>query len=477
MTDAADAPLPSDDRAARAVTAASVCALLAASAVSIITDVDVPWLVRTGQEIVRRRALPSEGLFTHNGHGHTLHHEYLTEVIDAGLYALGGAVGLTVGQCLLMVALVLAMSLVPGRQGRARPFEGLSALPLVVAAMVLRETLSVRAQCFSDVLTALTFALVLRDREGDRRALPLAVSLGALWAQLHGGNPTHTVLLGLGFLASPSRRRLGFAALAALLTCSGPYGPRVHEHYLRGSGSLHLIKEWQPLSTSLLAGDPQALHGVALALLALTVMGLRVRRGERPWTAALALGFYTLMTLRYARMLHELTVIGAMTLAQTAAQLRANDRAWRRAGLSIALSAALVGAFTLRSPRTLGVGFGGRYSAEAFAWLRAHHPPGPMFNSYNLGGWLTLVYDEPVFIDGRGPTVYDDQILRDLLAVYASPSRFEALTARYGFRLAVLQPGGGGASLLRWILTRPEWHMHYRDARVWIFTRDPPPTH
>jgi hypothetical protein len=172
-------------------------------------------------------------------------------------------------------------------------------------------------------------------------------------------------------------------------------------------------------------------------------------------------------------MVNELTLVSAVVLARSLADAPAALSPRRRALAAATAACAVIALAVALSSREPGVSFGGRHPREAIAWLRAHRPAGPMFNSYNLGGWLLLLYpEEPVFIDGRGPTVYPERLMTDLLAVYADPRRFEALTARYGFRVAVLQPGGNGASLVAWLRRHPRWRLRHEDARAVIFTRD-----
>lgn len=455
------------DRAARIVLGSALLGAVALSAVLVLADSDVPWLIRTGQEIVRTGALPREDTFAYTARHHPLHHEYLAEVVLYLVYRGGGVSLLAALQCALLAAFVAAASLVPpASPGPTRPFGGASALGLAGGAMLLRELLTLRAQSMSDVLTALVFVAVLRDHQGDRRALPATLPLGLLWAQLHGGNPHHTALLGLGWLAGPTRRRMAFALAAAALTCASPNGPRVHAHYLHGTQALHMIKEWQPLHRIIASGNVHAALCVGFAFAAALGLVWRRRRGETVALEALALGLYGLLAARYARGVHELTVVATVSLGRTLLVVP-----YPRLAHGAALAGVLVA--TLLSARPWGVGFGGRYSPAAFAWLDAHRPAGPMFNSYNLGGWLILLYSqERVFIDSRGPTVYPPGHMAELVALYRDPRRFEALTARYGFRLAVLQRDGLGAGLVGYLRAHPAWRLRHDDPRVVIFTRD-----
>ncbi len=58
-----------------------------------------------------------------------------------------------------------------------------------------------------------------------------------------------------------------------------------------------------------------------------------------------------------------------------------------------------------------------RFPVELARYLDESPPPGPMFNSYNWGGYLMFAApDVPVYVDGR-TDLYDDAFLRDYLKI------------------------------------------------------------
>jgi hypothetical protein len=452
--------------------------LIVAGAVSItrIGDFDTPWHLATGEEILRRGELPREDPFSYTATRPWLIHEWLSEVLLALTHRAAGLAGLGVLQGLI-VSMTLGILLWACAGARRDPLGGLAVLAYAAGAVLLREAVSPRAQLFSLPLFAATLALCVRDeaaaaegRAPPRPGLLLVLPLGLLWAQLHGGNPTGVALLALLFLARPGRRRAAIAVGAALLTCAGPYGVWVHEHILAAQSIVGGISEWLPLSAALAAGSEA--HFAFTALLVAAAFGLwaRARAGEAVRFEALALAAFALLAMRHVRLATEATLVATTALAPALARVRVPLRLrallWPAALALLALPLAI-------SPRRPGFGLEEtRFPIAAVDWLRRTHPPGPLFNGYNFGGYLLWAWpEEKVFIDGRAVTVYEPALIEELLAVLEQPSRFLELERRYGFRVALLQHQGGGWPLFAWLRNRPEWSVAYADDRAAVLVR------
>lgn len=457
-----------------------------------ITELDAPWYLRAGEEILRQRGLPAVDPFSYTSHQPWLNHEWLAEIALALGYRLGGVVALGLLQGLVLALCIGALLLARRRSAAEAPAEspsgflpGLSPLAYAAGAALLREGLAPRAQLFSFLLFSLTLALVLCDeepRENPRRPDPLwlYVPIGLLWTQFHGGNPGGVLLLCLLFLSGPSLRRAAFAALALLLTCAGPYGLHVHEHYFQARSTLPAIREWMPLSVALRDGAPIYWFALLFLCAAAAAVYLQARRGEPVRLKALALLALTALCAKYVRFIAEATIVAAAILGQALSgpvgppALQRFVR-WGRGAAVLGLSFLLLGAAVAASPRTLGFGFSrDRFPMGAVAYLKQAHPPGPLFNSYNFGGYLLWAYpEERVFIDGRAFTVYSEEQIKELLSVYADPPRFAELQRRYGFRLAVLQRLGRGRHFLGWLRQQPGWRVAYEDKLAAVLVRGP----
>ena len=166
------------------------------------------------------------------------------------------------------------------------------------------------------------------------------------------------------------------------------------------------------------------------------------------------------------------------------------DRRWRAAGaLPFALAALLaIGIGT-------GLARGSFFQLRTAEWkipkgaadfLAAHHITGPMFNTYEYGGYLIwrLWPEQRTFIDGRAlsESVFQDyaRILYNHDASDGLPSG-EDLLNRYGVQVIVMNTfeyATGPVYLLAPALADPAqtaWKLVYNDAQALVFMRTPPP--
>ena len=342
---------------------------------------------------------------------------------------------------------------------------------LVAAGM--RETAEPTAQLFSNVLFAATLRLFC-DAEAARpgsmptRRLALAViGIQVLWTQLHGGNPTGVALAGAFFLAAPSLPRFGLLAAQALATCAGPYGLRVHTHFFAHREAFAAVREFQPLHVALAAGSGVHFAFVGLVAVAAIALAVRARSGERVRFEAAALSGLLVVTLFHVRLSTETALVALVAIAPLAARVPL------RPLLSSAFAIAVFAACLALSARPPGFGLdAARFPVAAVEYLKRERPPGPMWNGYNFGGYLLFAYpEERVFIDGRAFIVYTDEQVRELVALYDDPSRFDALQARWGFRLAVMQRRGRGAALLDRLERGGAWRVSYEDDVATVLVR------
>jgi len=104
---------------------------------------------------------------------------------------------------------------------------------------------------------------------------------------------------------------------------------------------------------------------------------------------------------------------------------------------------------------------------QAVAYLNAAKPAGPMFNTYNWGGYLMFAAPEyPVFVDGR-TDLYDDSLLTQWLQTMQG-ERWQETFDQWGIRLAIIERDSPLAKLLR---QEPGWKEVYQDKQAAIFQR------
>jgi len=105
---------------------------------------------------------------------------------------------------------------------------------------------------------------------------------------------------------------------------------------------------------------------------------------------------------------------------------------------------------------------------EAVEFLRRERPAGPLFNSYNWGGYLIWQLPEyPVYVDGR-TDLYDDQFLTEYLSIVFAQDGWEQKLDQYGIKLVIIEPQ---SILGRVLAERPGWEQIYQDEMAAIFVR------
>ncbi|MEZ4408688.1 MAG: hypothetical protein R3A52_19785 [Polyangiales bacterium] len=422
--------------------------------------------------------MPRETLFSWTSHGPWMLHEWLAAVVAWAAHRAGGWWGVGALQAILYAG---ALSSRGSRARLASPSgprplpSGYALVPLALAAVVLRETVSPRAQWFTNLLLALSLATLLPRAAVDeeppwrRDALWWVIPLGLLWTQLHGGAPHLVVVTGAVFVARPSPRTLLAAIASVALTMAGPYGWRVHEHFLSARPLLPELREWWPLSRALAARWPPAYVALGLAALAVVSLVARARAGRRVRAEALVFAVFAVMAARHLRFVAELCVVSSAVAAAGLSRLRVDPKRELIAAL-VALTAVVVGAS--RDGRAWGAGWSDKFDPRVAALLRDPALTGPMFNSYNLGGWLIWeAPSRPVFIDGRAFTAYPASRVAEMVAVVRDPPRVASVVDRWGANLAVLTRAGRGDPVARALARSPEWAVVYVSPSAAVLRR------
>jgi tetratricopeptide (TPR) repeat protein len=109
----------------------------------------------------------------------------------------------------------------------------------------------------------------------------------------------------------------------------------------------------------------------------------------------------------------------------------------------------------------------------AAEFLLRTHPPGPVFNDFATGGYLTwrLYPAYQAFIDSR---ILEPRLVSEYKRMLTYPSAWQAAQSRYGFRTAVLGTYSKtirspvGEALRR----DPRWRLVYLDPQAAVFVRD-----
>jgi hypothetical protein len=446
-----------------------------------ITDTDFWWHLKTGQYIIDHHSLPVPDPFAYTtpnqGVGNfNLTHEWLSQVLLYAVYSVGGFPGIVLARALLLTALCGLAGFLSARLS-GNFFAGIAVA--FACASVLVEFAADRPA----LITFLGVAVFVTLLE-LRRSLWALTAVALLWANSHGGFFLGWVVL-LAYCADAVLSRRDIRQLWLVTACSiavsgiNPNGFGVVSTVFayRHSPMTANLVEWQPPK---LWGAP---YGFDILLYAAAVVLILSWRKVRPahWILFVAFAAASLLAFR------NIPLIGFLAPVLIAAYFPLRLPSFPAWTPPILASAAIVAGFAqgrffqLRfAPWTVPAG--------AADYLLNHHLTGPIFNTYEQGGYLIwrASPETRVFIDGRSlsETVYRDykQILFNTGSVadrITGPR--EELLNRYGIQVVVMNTidyVSGALYPLATALANPastEWDLVYDDAQAVIFLRRPPP--
>ena len=461
-----------------------------------IADTDFWWHLRTGKYIVARHSLPVPEPFAYTtsvavaypGEEQVRHfnltHEWLSQVLIYTTYAVAGFPGIVLARAVLLASLCGWAGFLAARLS-ANFYAGIAAA--CAAASVFTAFAADRPGVVS-FLGVAVFVSLLELRRGWWALPPLAL----LWSNCHGGFLLGwVVLLAYSVETLPLRPRTTWARDSRrlwLVTACAIAGSGINPNgfgvvstvfaYRRSPMTANLI-EWQAPS---LWGPP---YGFDILLYAAALVLVLSWRKVRPahWILFAAFAGASLTTFR------NTPLIGFLAPVLIAAYFP----------LRVKVPGGLAWVPPILAVAGVAAGFAqGRFlqlrvaawtiPAGAADYLLEHHVSGPMFNTYEQGGYLIwrVWPQERVFIDGRSlsETVYRDynRILFNAGSYgdqVAGPR--EELLNRYGVQVVVMNTidyVSGALYPLAIALANPistEWELVYDDSQAVVFLRRPQP--
>ncbi len=449
-----------------------------------VADPDFWWHLKTGQYLWETHRLPTPDPFAYTtaaageayrGEALTRHfnltHEWLAQALMYLMWLAGGFRGIITGRALLLAAFCGLAGFVVFR--RCGGFYRALAAALISGAAAWQFAAD-RPYLVTFLMVGIFVALL-----DSRRRLWLLPPLMLVWANCHGGYFLGLVVVG-AYVAEallnrkPGRRTL-FASAAATAAISGlnPNGYRIFEtlmHY-RGSFLTSRLLEWQAPALW-----PPNVFSVLLAAGAAVLVWQRRRVRAADWllfaafaAAALAARRNTILAGWFA----PVVIFSYLPVRKTV------PRYTMQAAAAVMLAALAAGSYFQPAVEAW------RWPSGAADFLSAHPASGPLFNTWEFGGYLMwrLWPREKVFIDGRAlsESVFQDYA-RILYNHDAGDGRPDAqqLLDRYGVQAIVMngfEYTNGLTYLLAPSLADPqqkEWKLVYGDSAAMVFMRRPP---
>lgn len=496
-----------------------------------IADPDLWGHLRYGAMIWDGHGLPREDVFSYTAPGAPFYdHEWLSDLVIAGIYrALGpaGLIAFKLSLCAAMIALFVDAARSLGRLAApAAPLRPLTvALVLVPVLAVVHPGATFRPQLFTMLFLALEGALLARadlrftapprpgEEAGRRVGWELAVVpiLLLVWANLHGGFLVGLGIFGLYAAAAALRARwlgretgrseegaaLGRAdavrvavlvVLAIAAPLANPYGTELYT-YLGATLGMHgEISEWRPVG--LLSGE--FLRFKVLVAAAAVAVAFLWRCRDRLVHFAVALGWrvpvlavaalygftHQRHTVLFAEVAAPLLIVAAEQARRRAVERWPEIAAPRVGALrACAVGIAAVALFqiagyaaTLRRDG-LEIRFGRLdYPVDAVEFLRAHGIRGNVAFPFEWGAYAIseMAPDVRVFIDGRFEAVYPERVIDDYFAFMNGTPGWERLLDDYPTDVVVVQ---------RWrdihprLFARDDLEYVYSDPASFVFVR------
>jgi hypothetical protein len=474
-------------------------------AVRVPADTDTWWHLRSGQYIIENRIIPTIDPFSHTRAGQLwIDHGWLSQIFWYVLYAAGGWAAVA----LILAALVTVAFWFTWQQIEGNVFVG--AASMVLGAIVSSVVWTARPQIISFVLTAVIAYLLHRFKRHNGRLLPWLPIIMLLWVNIHGGFAIGFMLM-LAYLVGEAVNNITVHKDDPVVTWSGlkhlivvivislavvvinPHTWRMWLYPFQTVGISALrdfIQEWQSPNFHLPYVQP-------FVLMLLLVVAALARAGRRAdWTDLALVAMWTSWALFAARNIAIFGLVVTPILAryadlawtgqwQTWGYQRvpfsynpppASGRTTRNPKLilnwvllGLVFIAALVKIVVPLTPRANLKAEQDGLPYDAVEFLKKDKPAGPLFNSYNWGGYLIfkLWPEYPVYIDGR-TDLYDDTFIRRYLDVMVANEGWQQTLNDDGTNLVFIE---SNSTLAKFLRQDPTWVEVYHDEMAAIFTR------
>jgi hypothetical protein len=340
--------------------------------------------------------------------------------------------------------------------------------------------------------------LLERYKRGGWRGIVALPLVTLVWANVHGGyaiafmlvavyvvGETFNHLTGHGDDPVLSWRQIGLlvglALIGFLAVVVNPHGWQMWTYPFRtvGIGVLRdYIQEWRSPDFH------QAMTWPFVVMLMATLAAMARSARRTDWTDLALVGMWSVASLFAWRNMGLYGLLTAPVLARYA------DAAWggylpgyesssspRPSSLPI-LNWSLLGVLTVAalvnvgvklSPGTIDAAHQKNLPVGAVQFIQHNKPAGPLFNSYNWGGYLIfeLWPEYPVYVDGR-TDLYDDAFLRRYLNVVVAGDGWEQSLDEDGINLVLIETDSQLARLLR---RGQGWLEAYKDDMAAVFVR------
>lgn len=456
----------------------------------IVLDPDTWWHLCVGDWILQHRAFPHNGIFSYTAGNHPwMAYSWAYEILLGRAYHWFGFIGIGLFGTALTIAVAVAVFAMLHRiSGR---FWTAWALSIVVYSGFLFH-IAPRPVFFTVIFFAATLTLLFEaQRWDDVRWLYWLPLVLLLWANSHiqfiYGLATVGLFAGINLLqhiaqhlrvypdylekpSLPVSTPLLVFLTCILATCIGPYSYHLYgQVFAYGESKIiyKMIIEFQALSFKYFHQYLELL----LAIAAYFAVGWRKKID--PFNLALLI-FASVFAFRTWRDAWFLCLTAAAVIADAPAPEPERERGigfpgWASVAIASVLLLTLAARNTDFNTRSLDHFISSEYPVDAANFLRRNPVGGPLYNSFDWGGFLIFYMPEyPVSVDGR-TDVYGDAMIEQYYSTQEAEPSYKNDPVLNAAGVVILK---NKFPLAKMLLTDNRFRMIYRDNIATVFARN-----
>ena len=460
----------------------------------LLRDGDSFWHIKVGTVMLEQQSLIDSDIFSHTAYGTPwTAHEWLSEIIMAGVYKLAGLEGVL---CFFLLITSLSFWLLfKITEKYANQWVTFGCVSLALAFSP--SHMAARPHLFTWLFMLITLSILMNGR----KRLYWLPAVMVIWTNLHGGFILGLVMQGIFLLGAAMEDRLtdklsfpkilqqqktaALVLLASVLAVGiNPFGYQLLLFPFQVSSGVFstLIGEWK-------APDLQDMWYFRFYLITLVLL-VSLAKSRVSWTERLCIIFFLNAALTHIRhisiMLMALTPfiarmidgqftkdIHSSTINSDKKQLQLSTTTGPLITVVIALSLLICASVDQRSlsfltPKQI-IDVKAEHLTQLVDYLDENLPAGKMYNEYALGGYLlyALKQTPKVFIDGRAD-MYGEQILSDYNTVKFSSSERDKLLEQYGIDWVVFEKD---SALVAALEDSESWKSIYTNEHYAVLTK------
>lgn len=466
-----------------------------------LTDADLWGHVLWGRELLANGSLPSTNPYSYSAPGYPwLRHEWLSEVMMAGMFDKFGPLGLKLLKFACSATIICFITTAESETAGSAVAQ---MLILLISALILKPALQFRPTMFDFVCVSATIALLARHQRRGAAPLWIAIPLVAIWSNLHGGFFVGVVAIGVyggAFMVENlwSGRGLGrglrilaiAAAAAASTLCTFLIPPARNTwyaliHSIANPMTHYSVTDWVPLIPSLTrasAGSVEQEYFVLVILFfaaAFITVALTPRGDDLPLMAVAAV--MTVPAFVAVRNIPIAVIAIAPVFANHLGMLM-KPRELSAAGASKAGTAPRVRLITEVMIAVAAIGFArldGVLSpginalgnpAAAVQFMKDHGLKGNVLAQYGWGQYV-IWHDAPdvkVFVDSRFDLAYPPPVAWDWLQFASNLDGAPHTLAAYPHGFVLIEANLPAVKLMD---AQPDWRLIYSDDTARLYAR------